>query len=78
MLSVNRLTAVENESEHGEGHTYMDDEKSESEALTASLRALLAINDAPVADSHPPASSEEDLDATSKFTRYLTDLRSGF
>lgn len=75
--SMKGLTAVEPGSEDGEGRATTDEEKSESEALTASLRALLAIDD-DLGDAQPPASFEEEVDATSNYTRFLTEMRGGF
>lgn len=58
----------------------MEEEKAESEALTASLRALLAIDDQleEGQQTREPPSYEGEVDATANFTRFLNELRGGF
>ena len=57
--------------------TGLEEEKAESEALTASLRALLAIDEEPPMEGQK-MEREAETDAASNFTRFLTELRGGF
>jgi len=56
----------------------MEEERAESEALTASLRALLAIDDDPQGGQQTLPGYVRDADATADFTRFLTELKGGF